>query len=294
MGGVGRRIPSWIRFSVPGGGRYPSVKRVIDEQGLHTVCIEARCPNIGECFGNGTATFLILGDVCTRNCRYCAVTSGVPALPDAGEPDRVAEAVRRLELVHAVITSVTRDDLPDGGASHFTAVIERIRELGCRCGIELLVPDFSGSMERSMDAIAARRPDVLNHNIEVAGPLYEALRPMGSYGASLRLLRHASSAGLRVKSGFMVGFGETMEDIRRTLDDLRMTGCEHVTIGQYLQSRRENYPVARYYTQEEFQQIAAAAGEAGFPVVQCGPLVRSSYHAAAHAAGCGRDAVQAR
>jgi lipoyl synthase len=293
VGKVERRIPPWVRFSVPGGGRYPAVKRVIAEEGLHTVCTEARCPNIGECFGSGTATFLILGNVCTRNCRYCAVATGVPLPPDVSEPGRVAGAVRRLELVHSVITSVTRDDIPDGGASHFAAVVERIRELGCRCGIELLVPDFSASMEQSLDIIAARRPDVLNHNIEVAGRLYETLRPMGSYGASLRLLRHASSAGLRVKSGFMVGFGETRDDIRRTLHELRSAGCGHVTVGQYLQSRRENFPVARYYTPDEFAEITAIARETGFPMVQCGPLVRSSYHAAASAAEPDHETVRA-
>ncbi len=278
MGGIGR-IPPWVRFSVPGGPRYVMVKKVIEAEGLHTVCTEARCPNMGECFGRGIATFLILGDVCTRNCAYCAVTKGTPGPVDEREPERVAGAVMKLGLTFAVITSVTRDDIPDGGASHFAAVIEKIRRVNDACGIEVLVPDFSGSMKPSVDTILARRPDVFNHNIEAVRGLFRELRPMGNYEGSIELIRYAASRGVPVKSGFMVGFGESIDDIRLTLEDLKRAGCRHVTVGQYLRSRRENRPVAKYYNPGEFELIARMALEIGIPKVQSAPLVRSSYHA---------------
>ncbi len=283
MGRVGRAIPDWIRFSIPGGEEYKKVRQAISAGRLHTICVEARCPNIGECFCRGTATFLIMGNICTRNCRYCAVEKGVPSPPDLEEPLRIARAVRSMGLRHAVITSVTRDDLNDGGASIFAATVRAVRDLSPECGIELLLPDFKSSLEESVREVCLSRPDVINHNIEVAGPLYGQLRPRGDYGASLALLEAAGGYGIPVKSGLMIGFGESMDDIRHTLEDLRSTGCTILTVGQYLQSRREGFPVAKYYSPQEFLEIEAMALGLGFASVQSGPLVRSSYRAAAMA-----------
>jgi len=275
-----RRIPDWIRFKIPGGGSYAAVKGVVNDLHLHTVCTEARCPNIGECLCAGTATFLVMGNVCTRNCRYCAVAKGVPAPFDDDEPRRIGEAVARLKLNFAVITSVTRDDLPDGGASIFARVIDEIRTQSSGTGIEVLVPDFLRSEPGSLDAVLEKRPGVFNHNIEVARPLYGTLRPQGDYRHSLNVLERAARAGLTVKSGLMAGFGETLDDIRDTLRDLRGAGCAALTAGQYLRSHKLAFPVAKYYRPEEFEEMRAMALEMGFAKAECGPLVRSSYHAA--------------
>ena len=283
-----KRKPPWIKFNVPGGPVYTGVKKIIDENRLHTICMEAHCPNIGECFSRGTATFLIMGDTCTRNCRYCSVNQGIPARPDMNEPEKIAGAISSLGLEYAVITSVTRDDLPDGGASLFAETVRHIRASAPECAVELLVPDFRGYMKEALDVIASSGPRVLNHNIEVVRSLYSRLRPMGDYRLSLELISYASQKGLTVKSGLMIGFGESMDDIEATLHDLRRSGCSLVTIGQYLQSKRDGYEVSRYYHPDEFEEIKKRALSMGFSSVASGPNVRSSYHAS-DMAGQGRQ-----
>jgi lipoic acid synthetase len=279
MGRLKRNIPDWIKYKIPAGKTYARVKNTIAERGLHTICTEARCPNIGECFGNGTATFLILGNICTRNCRYCSVSKGEPMPPDEDEPLAIAEAVASLGLRYVVITSVTRDDLPDGGSALFAATLDAIRGAQPSCRIELLVPDFKNDMAGSMARIIHRRPDVINHNIEVVRRFYRELRPMGDYELSLRLLEGASESGIPAKSGLMIGFGEDLNDIEETLRDLHHAGCTILTVGQYLTPSREGYPVKRYYHPDEFKEIEIMAEDIGFMRVQAGPLVRSSYHA---------------
>lgn len=247
---------------------------------LHTVCEEASCPNIGECWDQGTATFMILGDVCTRACGYCNVMHGRPAPVDPVEPERLAEAVARMGLHHVVVTSVDRDDLDDGGASVFAHAIESIRRRQPSCRIEVLIPDFSGraaDLQRVLDA----RPDVLNHNIETVARLYRTARPAGRYRRALELLERAGryAPAIPTKSGLMVGLGEQMDELRATLGDLRRAGCKLLTIGQYLQPSVAHLPVTRFYTPDEFATLKRAALELGFGHVEAGPLVRSSYHA---------------
>ncbi len=273
------RIPSWIRYKIPGGKVYTGVKKVIETNGLHTICLEAGCPNIGECFSCGTATFLILGDTCTRNCRYCAVKKGIPTDPDMDEPLKIADAVAKLKLKYCVITSVTRDDMADGGAELFAMTTSGIRKSSPSCGIELLVPDFKDSQEEALNILNQSPPDVLNHNIEVVKSLYRQLRPAGDYIASLKLLKLASEKGMKTKSGLMIGFGETMKDIELTLKDLRESECKILTVGQYLKSHKDNFDVVKYYHPDEFKEIEKYALTIGFESVLSGPLVRSSYHA---------------
>ncbi len=273
------RKPAWIKFKIPGGQNYTKIKRILSGKNLHTVCTEALCPNIGECFGCGTATFIILGNICTRNCLYCSVIKGIPEQPDQSEPLNIAEAVKEMSLTHAVITSVTRDDLPDGGASLFCETVMNIKNLNPACSVEVLVPDFQNNMISSIDKIISSSPDIINHNIEVSKNLYEKLRPLGSYEKSLELISYVSKKGLKVKSGLMIGFGEDIEDILSTLKDLYQTGCSFVTIGQYLKSLKTNHPVKKYYTPDEFIEIREIALKIGFEKVMSGPLVRSSYHA---------------
>ena len=241
--------------------------------------MEAHCPNVGECMGCGTATFLILGDTCTRNCRYCSVTQGVPIPQDMDEPMRVGDAVATLGLTYAVITSVTRDDLPDGGAGHFAETVRAIRECAPSARVELLIPDFLHAAPGSLGAVFSAAPDVINHNIEVARPLFPKLRPQGDYRRSLAVLREVSAAGFPAKSGLMIGFGETTDDITRTLEDLRAAGVAILTVGQYLQSKKDGFPVAYYYHPNEFEEIGETARRMGFSSVQSAPLVRSSYRA---------------
>ncbi len=278
MGRLNRSIPDWIRFSIPGGSLYRKVGAVAARERLHTICIEARCPNVGECFSRGTATFLMLGDVCTRNCRYCAVRTGRPRAADASEPGRLARAVRELGLRYAVLTSVTRDDLPDGGAGLIAQAAGMIRS-SADCAVELLVPDFRGAVDAAIETVAGARPAVINHNIEVVRRLYCGLRPLGDYQLSLAVLRRCAEFDIPVKSGLMVGFGETVDDIRTTLGDLYDAGCRMLTVGQYLQAQPENAPVEKYYHPEEFEHLAETARCMGFTQVQAGPLVRSSYRA---------------
>ncbi len=279
MGRVKRKIPDWIKFKIPSGKNYRKVASAINSRSLHTVCMEAGCPNVGECFACGTATFLIMGDTCTRNCRYCAVHQGEPSELDPLEPQNVADAVAELDLRYAVITSVTRDDLPDGGAGMFAGTVRAIKQSSPGCRVEVLVPDFRNSLESSLQAVIDAAPDVINHNIEVVRALYRELRPLGDYNHSLQLLKRTAASGIPAKSGLMIGFGETIDDIRHTLEDLLANGCSMLTVGQYLQSRNDGYPVVKYYHPSEFMEIKEMAEEMGFSQVMSGPMVRSSYHA---------------
>jgi lipoic acid synthetase len=273
------RKPPWLKVPPPYARQGHGIRTTLAGLQLHTVCQEAACPNMAECFQAGTATFLILGNVCTRDCRYCNVTCGLPGQVDPGESSRLVEAVQRMHLRYVVITSVTRDDLPDGGAGVFAGAILRLREAQPACGIEVLIPDFRGN-EKALDLVIDAGPDVINHNIEVAQSHYAQLRPGGDYRLSLALLRRVAGTKVVSKSGFMVGFGETREDLLRLLDDLAAVSCARLTIGQYQQPTRNHWPVARYYHPDEFGELKAIACAMGFQSVEAGPLVRSSYHAA--------------
>jgi lipoic acid synthetase len=268
-----------VRF--PCGERYAEIKTLMREHQLHTVCEEARCPNVGECFNAGTATFMILGDVCTRACGFCAVTSGRPeGAPDPLEPLRLAQAVETLGLDYAVITSVQRDDLADGGAGIFAACIRAIRRRTPRCQVEVLIPDFDGNPE-ALRAVVEARPVILNHNIESVPRLYRRVRPKGRYERSLDLIRRVKQLEpeMTTKSGIMVGLGETVAELEQVMADLRAHGCDLLTIGQYLRPSRKHLPVERYYHPDEFARLAELGRRLGFAHVEAGPLVRSSYHA---------------
>ena len=274
------RKPSWIRARFPGGERFMEIKRLLRENDLHTVCEEARCPNIGECFNAGTATFMILGDVCTRACGFCDVTSGRPTGLDLLEPVRLAASVERLGLDYAVITSVNRDDLPDGGASIFAASIRAIRHRLPDCRIEVLIPDFEGNPD-ALAAVVEAAPAVLNHNTETVPRLYPRVRPKGRYQRTLELLSRVKQLdpAMPTKSGIMVGLGEAMPELRQTVEDLRAHDCNLLTIGQYLRPSTKHLPVDRYWHPDEFEEIGDYARSLGFDHVASGPLVRSSYHA---------------
>lgn len=274
------RLPSWLKVPFPGGADYVRMKGLLRGAELNTVCEEAHCPNIGECFACGTATFLILGGVCTRNCGFCAVDSGRPGNIDLEEPGRVAETVAGLGLKHAVITSVTRDDLPDGGASVFADTISSIRSHSPGCRVEVLVPDFRGSRE-ALQKVVEASPEILGHNVETAPRMYRQVRPQASYERSLELLASARKTArtLLTKSGIMVGLGESPEEVRQVFIDLSSVGCDIVTVGQYLRPSANHLPVAKYYTPQEFLELKDTAQRLGFKHVESGPLVRSSYHA---------------
>jgi lipoic acid synthetase len=271
--------PPWLKVKLPTHKNFFYVSSLVREFNLNTICQSARCPNISECWSNRTATFLILGDVCTRDCSFCAVKHGTP-VPDIGdEAARVAESVEAMGLRYAVITSVTRDDLPDGGASHFAAVIRAIRETRPETKVEVLIPDFMGDAG-ALATVLEAGPDVLNHNLEVPEALYPRInRPQGNYRRSLQVLERAGRAGAVTKSGLMLGLGETRDNILRTLQDLKDTGCQLLTIGQYLKATKNNPHVVRYYTPDEFEHMKTAAVGMGFSEVEAGPLVRSSYRA---------------
>ena len=273
--------PRWLRRRLPTGPEYEQVRGLIEISRLHTVCQEAACPNQFECFSNRTATFLIMGSRCTRNCRFCNIEPG-EALPglDPDEPARVAEAVVKMDLRYAVVTSVTRDDLTDGGAGHFAATIAEIRNRRAGVRIEVLIPDFQGD-DAALQTVLQAGPDVLNHNIETVPRLYPQVRPQANYERSLQLLRNASRyvSAIPIKSGLMLGLGESDQEIEQTLKDLFLSGCRLITIGQYLQPSREHLPVQRYVTPQEFDQWKRAAHRIGFDQVASGPFVRSSYHA---------------
>ncbi|MCP5199215.1 MAG: lipoyl synthase [Gammaproteobacteria bacterium] len=281
------RKPAWLRARAPSHPRVGELKRLLREEGLHTVCEEASCPNLGECFAHGTATFMIMGDLCTRRCPFCDVAHGRPAPLDTAEPAHLASAVARMDLRYVVITSVDRDDLRDGGAAHFAACVSAVRERQPGIRIEILVPDFRGRMERALEALLVAPPDVFNHNLETVPSLYLKVRPGSDYAWSLDLIEafKARAPGVPTKSGLMLGLGETLAEVRQTLRDLRAHGCDMITLGQYLQPSRAHLPVARFVPPEEFDELAAFCRELGFLNVASGPLVRSSYHADLQAAG---------
>jgi lipoic acid synthetase len=284
------RKPSWLKVKAPGGESYQQVKRLMRDLGLHTVCEEARCPNIGECWDHKAATFMILGDVCTRNCAYCAVSHGTPAAFDPLEPVRLAEAVARMGLQHVVITSVDRDDLENGGAESFAGCVTEIRTRLPEATVEVLIPDFKGS-EQALAIVLAARPAILNHNLETCERLYRLARPGGRYERALALLaaaRRLAPDGL-TKSGVILGLGEQWEEVLTCMRDLRRSDVNILTLGQYLRPSESHLPVARYYTPEEFKELELIGLRMGFTHVQASPLTRSSYHAwdQARAAGAG-------
>jgi lipoic acid synthetase len=273
--------PPWLKRRLPTGSSYENVRRLLDKGCLNTVCQEAKCPNLWECFSKETATFLIMGSSCTRNCRFCAVDHGPLPLPDPGEPARVAEAVIELDLEYVVITSVTRDDLPDGGAGHFAATIHSIRKSNPAIRIEVLIPDFMGS-KKALETVLDAGPDVLNHNLETVKRLYASVRPEAVYERSLTLLKNAREYGppdLPIKSGLMLGLGETTQELMETFNDLLMHGCSLLTLGQYLQPSKSHLEVERFVSPEEFDSLREAALDMGFDDVASGPFVRSSYQA---------------
>ena len=278
--------PEWLKVKAPGSPSYLRLKGLMRELELHTVCEEARCPNIGECWTHGTATFMILGDTCTRACGYCAVGHGRPEAVDAAEPARVAEAVQKLDLAHVVVTSVDRDDVPDGGAAIFAETIRAIRSRTPSASIEVLIPDFQGK-EGPLYAVLDARPDILNHNTETVPRLYRVARSGGRYARTLELLDRSCryAPNIATKSGIMLGLGEEWDEILDTLRDLRQTGCAILTLGQYLRPSPAHLPMARYYHPDEFRQLKEIALGMGFTHVESGPLVRSSYHAHEQAEG---------
>ena len=279
--------PEWLKVRAPGSENYLRLKGLMRSLALHTVCEEANCPNIGECWHHGTATFMILGGTCTRSCGYCNVTHGAPGAPDAAEPTKVASAIHAMALEYVVITSVDRDDLPDFGAGHFAETIRETRARVPGCRIEVLIPDFQGH-ESALRTVLDARPDVLNHNIETVPRLYRIARPGGRYDRALQLLDRSRTIAPDVptKSGLMVGLGETPDEVVATLRDLRGAGCRIVTIGQYLRPSSANLPMVRYYTPSEFAEFKRIGLELGFGHVESGPLVRSSYHAHEQADAC--------
>lgn len=272
------RLPPWFRVKAETGPDYLDIKQTMDRLHLHTICEEARCPNRWECWNARTATFLILGDICTRRCHYCSVQTGRPPVLDEDEPKRVAEAVQALGLRHAVITSVNRDELPDGGASVFAETIRRIRQSLPQCTIEVLIPDFEGN-EAALAMVCKEQPDILNHNIETVRQLFPSIRPQGKYQRSIELLAKAKELGMTTKSGLIVGMGETIDEARAVMRDLRAVKCDIMTIGQYLQPTRDHLPVARFYDPFEFAILKEEGLAMGFSHIESGPLVRSSYHA---------------
>jgi lipoic acid synthetase len=272
------RLPSWFKVTAQTGPDYLEIKQTMERLQLHTICEEARCPNRWECWNARTATFLILGDICTRRCHYCSVETGRPQAVDHGEPLRVAEAVKALGLRHAVITSVNRDELPDGGAAIFAETIRQTRRLSPHCTIEVLIPDFEGN-EQALATVCAEKPDILNHNIETVRRLFPSIRPQGKYQRSIDLLAWAKQYGMMTKSGLIIGMGEIHDEIHEVMRDLRAVGCDIMTIGQYLQPTRDHLPVARFYDPSDFALLKEQGVAMGFNYVESGPLVRSSYHA---------------
>jgi lipoic acid synthetase len=275
-----QRRPAWIKVRAPAGETYEWLRDMMRSKALHTVCEEARCPNIGECWGAGTATFLLMGDTCTRSCGFCDIKTGRPGALDWLEPERVARSVQAMDLRHAVITSVNRDERADGGAPIFAMVIRRIRQLQPGCSIEVLIPDFKGSIE-ALRIVMKARPEILNHNVETVRRLFRKVQPQDRYQWAEATLRNAKELDPDVltKSGIMVGLGETFDEVQETMRDLRSWGVDILTIGQYLQPSKKHLPIERYYTPEEFDALRTFGLQIGFRWVESGPLVRSSYHA---------------
>ena len=277
-----RRLPHWMKMERAKGEEYTRVKRIVESNHLHTICTSGNCPNIGECWNAGTATFMILGDICTRSCKFCGTATGKPMPPDLKEPERLADSIRLLNLRHCVITSVDRDDLPDGGAEIWASAIRRIREVNPGITIETLIPDFKGVTE-DIDKVIDAAPDVISHNLETVERLTPRIRSGARYHRSLNVIRHIASRGVKPKSGLMVGLGETENEVYRTMDDLLEAGCRVLTIGQYLRPGPDHMEVVDYITPEQFDDYRAAGLQKGFEFVESSPLVRSSYHAARHA-----------
>jgi len=280
---IDRARPEWLKVRLPTGPTYENLRRLMRSKELHTVCEEAHCPNMAECWGAGTATFMILGDTCTRSCGFCAVKTGRPGVVDAEEPRRVGEAVAQMGLGHAVVTSVNRDELPDGGAEIFAETIREIRRQSPGTTVEVLIPDFVGRPE-SLDAVLAARPEILNHNVETVPRLYPRVRPQARYERSLEVLRRTKqrASDLVCKSGIMVGLGETREEVVATMRDIAAQGTDILTVGQYLRPSPVHLPIERYWAPSEFDELRDAGMTMGFRHVEAGPLVRSSYHAERH------------
>jgi len=275
-----RRHPDWLKVKIGGGESFVKMKSLLRNTKLHTICEEAKCPNIAECFGSGTAVFLILGDICTRNCRYCNVKHGKPSALNINEPKDVAKSVKKLGLNYTVITSVTRDDLDDGGANVFFKTVKEIKKFNKNCKVEVLIPDFKGNFE-SLKKVIDSNPDVINHNIEVVRQLFALIRPEGNYQTSINLLKKIKKINnkIKTKSGFMVGLGETKDQIIQTMKDLRKVDVDFLTVGQYLQPTKQHVEIKKYYDPTEFNEFKKIAHDLGFKHVESGPLVRSSYHA---------------
>lgn len=276
-----RRKPEWLKISIAANERYTETKRIVESHCLHTICSSGRCPNMGECWGKGTATFMIGGAICTRSCKFCNTQTGKPLPLDPEEPLHVAESIALMKLSHAVITSVDRDDLPDLGASHWVQTIKAIRQLNPETTIEVLIPDFQGRKDLVQQVIDAR-PNILSHNMETVKRISPLVRSAARYDTSLEVLRQIAENGIRTKSGIMVGLGETPDEVEELMNDLRSVGCHILTIGQYLQPSHQHYPVAEYVTPEQFAQYKETGLAKGFLQVESAPLVRSSYHAEKH------------
>ena len=272
------RKPEWLKISIGANERYTETKRIVESHCLHTICSSGRCPNMGECWGRGTATFMIGGNICTRSCKFCNTQTGRPLPLDPQEPTHVAESVRLMKLSHAVVTSVDRDDLPDLGAAHWAQTIREIRRLNPETTIEVLIPDFQGRKELVEQVIEAR-PDIISHNMETVRRISPLVRSAARYDTSLEVIRQIAASGITAKSGIMVGLGETPAEVEELMDDLRAAGCQIMTIGQYLQPSHRHYPVAAYVTPEQFKRYEETGRAKGFTQVESGPLVRSSYHA---------------
>ena len=275
------RKPEWLKISIGANERYTETKRIVENHCLHTICSSGRCPNMGECWGKGTATFMIGGDICTRSCKFCNTQTGRPLPLDADEPTHVAESIALMKLSHAVVTSVDRDDLPDLGAGHWARTITEIKRINPDTTIEVLIPDFQGRMEL-VDKIIAANPEIISHNMETVRRISPLVRSAADYETSLQVIRRIAESGITAKSGIMVGLGETPSDVEELMDDLLATGCSILTIGQYLQPTRRHYPVEEYVTPEQFAQYQQTGLEKGFEQVESAPLVRSSYHAEKH------------
>jgi lipoic acid synthetase len=275
-----RRHPDWLKVKLGGGEKYANMKSLLRNAKLHTICEEAKCPNLAECFGCGTAVFLILGDICTRNCRYCNVKHGIPGVLNSDEPRDVAQSVKQLGLKYVVVTSVTRDDLIDGGASVFYDTVINIKKVNPGCKVEVLIPDFKGKLS-SLQKVIDSNPDVINHNIEVVKNLFSTVRPQGGYALSLKVLKNIKKINpqIKSKSGFMLGIGENREQILQTMNDLKDCDVDFLTIGQYLQPTKNHAEIKKYYAPEEFEEFKNIASGLGFKHVESAPLVRSSYHA---------------
>ena len=275
------RKPEWLKIKLPKGENFTKVNKLVSKNNLHTICTSGSCPNHAECWGNGTATFMILGDICTRACKFCNVKTGKPLPADWTEPRSIAETIKEMNIKHCVLTSVDRDDLPDGGAELWAETIRQVKKLSPGITIETLIPDFDGKIEHIHKVIDAR-PDVISHNLETVERLTPQIRSKAKYATSLKVLQYIAQSGLTAKSGIMLGLGETESEILQTMDDLLKVGCKVFTIGQYLQPTRNHYPVKEYITPEKFEEYKKVGLEKGFMFVESGPLVRSSYHAERH------------